>query len=156
MLGTCGNCYFGIQYDEVPLKNEIDIDFDAIDENLKTYVVYDTSSYSYSKILDIITKSPNSKIHLGTYNDKSDVIITEEEIFKQIFPWSNVYTQETVTKSYIINTPSPKILHIGTHGSYKTFDSCDLKGNVQKKAKPKYYRFQSRTVFLYLTKRVWR
>lgn len=54
---------------------------DLIDENLKTYVVYDTSSYSYSRILDIITKSPNSKIHLGTYNDKSDVIITEEEIF---------------------------------------------------------------------------
>lgn len=51
-----------------------------ITPNVKTYVVYDTGSYSYSHILDIMTQNPDSKIRLGTYSNKSDLIITEDTV----------------------------------------------------------------------------
>lgn len=53
---------------------------DIIDPSIKTFVVYDTGSYSYRHILDIMTKSPSDKIRLGTYSNKTELIITEEHV----------------------------------------------------------------------------
>ncbi|MDO5447205.1 MAG: glycosyltransferase family 2 protein [Prevotellaceae bacterium] len=51
---------------------------DLIDSKVETFVVYDTGSYSYRHILDIISKSPNEKIRLGTFSLKTGMIITEK------------------------------------------------------------------------------
>lgn len=54
---------------------------EKIDTSITTYVVYDTSSYSYAKILNIMSYAPNSKIRLGTYSNKNDIILTGEDVF---------------------------------------------------------------------------
>lgn len=53
---------------------------DVINSNTKTYVVYDTSSYSYAQILNIMAENPKQNIRLGTYSNKSDIIITQDDI----------------------------------------------------------------------------
>lgn len=54
---------------------------DKIDLGVKTFVVYDTSSYSYEHILRIMAKNPDSHLRLGTYSNKNDIILTEEDVF---------------------------------------------------------------------------
>ena len=64
VIGTRGNkrsslMGYGVGYAEVPLKNEVDIDFDAIDENLKTktdmILIQRSRGYSQRKSLDVDT-----------------------------------------------------------------------------------------------------
>lgn len=54
----------------------------CIDENTVTYVVYDTDAYSYGTILKLFSQKSNNKVRLGTYNRKTRILITEEEIIK--------------------------------------------------------------------------
>ena len=44
------------------------------------YVVYDTSSYKYEKILEIFSRHPCKYVFIGTYNPKYNFIITDKEI----------------------------------------------------------------------------
>lgn len=52
-------------------------------ENLKnpTVVVYDTSAYSYAAILKNLANNESSSLCIGTYNPKSNIIITANNIF---------------------------------------------------------------------------
>ncbi len=54
---------------------------ELINQGTRTYVIYDTSSYSYSHILKIMKENPEQKVLLGTYSNKSDIILTQEDIF---------------------------------------------------------------------------
>lgn len=53
---------------------------DIINTGALTYVVYDTSSFSYENILNIMSENPHPKIKLGTYNNKSNTIITPNDV----------------------------------------------------------------------------
>lgn len=56
---------------------------DKIDPNYINYVVYDTDSYSYKKILELFSLHPDSNIRIGTFDILTHTIITEEEIFNE-------------------------------------------------------------------------
>lgn len=47
-----------------------------------TYVVYDTDAYSYDTILRLFAQRPDYRVRIGTYNRKTRILITEEEIIK--------------------------------------------------------------------------
>lgn len=44
-------------------------------------VVYDTESYSYGQILSLFESCPMDNLYIGTYNRKSQTIITPDEIY---------------------------------------------------------------------------
>lgn len=48
----------------------------------RTYVVYDTGAYSYKDIFGIFQRSPKETVRIGTYNPKTNIVITGEDIFK--------------------------------------------------------------------------
>lgn len=49
------------------------------DKENVVYAVYDTDAYKYSTILNIFQKNNNEYIQIGTYNDKTKMIITAKE-----------------------------------------------------------------------------
>jgi N-acetylglucosaminyl-diphospho-decaprenol L-rhamnosyltransferase len=53
-----------------------------IEEGTITYVVYDTDAYSYDVILYLFSQKPDYRVRMGTYNRKTRILITEEEIIK--------------------------------------------------------------------------
>lgn len=48
----------------------------------RTYVVYDTGAYSYKDIFSLFQRSPKDTVRIGTYNPKTNIVITGEDIFK--------------------------------------------------------------------------
>ncbi len=53
-----------------------------IEPGTSTYVVCDTSLYSYSEILTIFERSPHKDVNIGTFNPKNRIIITDREILR--------------------------------------------------------------------------
>lgn len=51
-------------------------------KNNIVYVVYDVDSYAYDDILNIFAKGTADNVFIGTYNSRTRIIITPEEIFK--------------------------------------------------------------------------
>ena len=51
-------------------------------KNNIVYVVYDVEAYSYDDILNIFAKGVADNVYIGTYNSRTRIIITPEEIFK--------------------------------------------------------------------------
>ncbi len=51
-------------------------------KNEIVYVVYDVEAYGYGDILDIFSKSEGGNVFVGTYNSRTRIVITPEEIFK--------------------------------------------------------------------------
>jgi len=54
----------------------------AASRSMLTYVVYDTDMFGYGQILEMMAVAPNPKIALGTYNGKTKIIITPDDIIK--------------------------------------------------------------------------
>lgn len=52
------------------------------DDSSVIYVVYDTDSFSYKSMLDMMARNPQANIKLGTFNNKTKTIITPNEIIK--------------------------------------------------------------------------
>ncbi len=48
----------------------------------RTYVVYDTGAYSYKDIFSLFQRCPKDTVRIGTYNPKTNIVITGEDIFK--------------------------------------------------------------------------
>ena len=53
----------------------------SLPNNQTIYVVYDVNAYSYQHILDLFKQHSAENISLGTYDKRSDVIITQEDVF---------------------------------------------------------------------------
>ena len=53
-----------------------------LNADVYTYVVYDTDAYSYDTIFRLFASAPNPHLRLGTYNRKTRILITEEEVIK--------------------------------------------------------------------------
>ncbi len=49
--------------------------------NQAIYIVYDVNAYSYQHILDLFKQNSAENVSLGTYDKRSDVIITQEDVF---------------------------------------------------------------------------
>ena len=54
----------------------------AASRSMLMYVVYDTDMFGYGQILEMMAVAPNPKIALGTYNGKTKIIITPDDIIK--------------------------------------------------------------------------
>lgn len=55
---------------------------DSISQGTVTYAVYDVDAFSYSTILGIFAGSPKDNLIIGTYNKRSNIVITDREIIK--------------------------------------------------------------------------
>jgi len=53
-----------------------------IPDNVVVYIVYDTDAYCYDTIMTIFARQPRPNIYIGTYNTKTKIIITGDEILK--------------------------------------------------------------------------
>jgi N-acetylglucosaminyl-diphospho-decaprenol L-rhamnosyltransferase len=71
-----------LEADESTLPNGHLDCLSKFDQQLVTYVVYDTDSYQYDTILNLFCSNPYPNIRLATYNKKTKILITEEEIIK--------------------------------------------------------------------------
>ena len=47
------------------------------------YLVLDTTHFSFAEVIDIIKGIQNPNITLGTFNSKTKVLITPEEVLRQ-------------------------------------------------------------------------
>lgn len=47
-----------------------------------TYIVCDTSLFSYAEILDIFETNPKNNVMMGTYNPKNHTVITDKEVLR--------------------------------------------------------------------------
>lgn len=50
--------------------------------NLRTYMVYDTSAFTYEQIFNIFSNNNNPYIRIGTFTPSTQTIITGEEVLK--------------------------------------------------------------------------
>ncbi len=57
---------------------------ECVDRTVDTplYIVYDTDAFSYKKMLEIMARSPQSNIRIGTFNNRTRTIITPNEILR--------------------------------------------------------------------------
>lgn len=55
---------------------------EMLNPHVTTYVVYDTDAFSYETILRIFSSNPMPNVELGTYNRKTRVIITANEVIR--------------------------------------------------------------------------
>ena len=46
------------------------------------HIVYDTAAYSYDQMLEIFMSKPSATMGLGTYDDNTQLIITDNEIIR--------------------------------------------------------------------------
>lgn len=53
-----------------------------IDDEQKTYIIYDVNAYSYERILELFSARPQGNVTLATYHDNIKTIITEEDIIQ--------------------------------------------------------------------------
>ena len=53
---------------------------ESLNSSSDIYAVYDTSSFKYETILDMFSKHNTENVLIGTYNPKTNVIITDKEI----------------------------------------------------------------------------
>ncbi len=66
-------------------ESTADIDVaNYVDDDIKSpvYVVFDTDAFSYKTMLEIMSKNTRSNIKLGTYNNRTRIIITPNEILR--------------------------------------------------------------------------
>ena len=56
----------------------------SLDTDIGKYntVIYDTDSYTYSTMLNLLKNTPEHKLRLGTYSAKTKKLITEDAIYK--------------------------------------------------------------------------
>ena len=47
-----------------------------------TYVVFDTTVYSYENIIDFMSKNKDTNVKLGTFNVNTGILITPDEIIR--------------------------------------------------------------------------
>lgn len=55
---------------------------DDFDPQKNYFIVYDTDAYSFEQILGIFESHPLTNVQIGTYNRRTRVIITPEELYK--------------------------------------------------------------------------
>lgn len=54
---------------------------DGIDLDRYNTVVYDTDAYTYGTILELLSRSAEHRLHIGTYSSRTKKLITEEFVF---------------------------------------------------------------------------
>ena len=47
-----------------------------------TYIVCDTTLFSYAEILAIFERNPKNNVLMGTYNPKNHTVITDKEVLR--------------------------------------------------------------------------
>ena len=60
-------------------KGHDDNDFNHVDV---VYVVYDVGTFSYESTFEYFSKSPRQNVFIGTYDTKTGVVITPDDIYK--------------------------------------------------------------------------
>ncbi|MDE6353980.1 MAG: glycosyltransferase family 2 protein [Prevotella sp.] len=78
-VGLSAECHCADGGDMESVRKTIDT---AASRSILTYVVYDTDMFGYGQILEMMAVAPNPKIVLGTYNCKTKIIITPDDIIK--------------------------------------------------------------------------
>ncbi len=76
----------GLTADFQELNNEnIESEFLKLikcEQKIPTYVVFDTNTFSYQTILEVMSSNDMNNVQIGTYNNKTGIIITQSEIIK--------------------------------------------------------------------------
>ena len=74
---TAGFCYC----DEGNCESAMD-DIAGFGDKVPVYVVFDVDAFSYKSMLEIMSRMPMPNVKLGTFSNKTKVIITPDEIIK--------------------------------------------------------------------------
>lgn len=73
------NAEFHLIYD---VDRCLDVIQGCVDNNASVYMVFDVDTFSYESILDMMSHLSKNNIKLGTYSNKTKIIITPDEIIK--------------------------------------------------------------------------